>query len=97
MVCPGDAIVAVNDITGNPDMMLEECRSKQLLRISIARGDSTLAALPPVALPPSMPVLNAEASVFVPPSQSQGTTLNADASVFVPMGVFSPWSVEPYN
>lgn len=100
MVCPGDAIVAVNDITGNPDMMLEECRNKQLLRITIARGDSTLAALPPVALPPSMPVsLNAEAPVYVPPSPSvqAGTTLNAEASVFVPMGVFSPWPVEPFN
>lgn len=50
-VMPGDCIVAVNQAT-EPMAMLEECRSKQMLRLTVMRGsDGADAILPPAIWP----------------------------------------------
>lgn len=56
VVVIGDNIIAVNGIGGDPKKMLDECRDKQLLRITVARG------------PLKSTALRADASVFVPMS-----------------------------
>lgn len=37
VVLPGDMVVAVNNVSGEPNAMLAECRNRQLLRITIRR------------------------------------------------------------
>jgi hypothetical protein len=70
-VLPGDIITNVNGIMLDPKKMLEECRDKQLLKLTIVRN-----------LAPSKPStqLRANAIEFVP-GQEQ---LRADAAEFVP-------------
>jgi hypothetical protein len=66
----GDRIVGVNSVTGDPVKMLEECRDKQLLKLTILRG---------TGMPATSPKSASAAS-------KAATTLRADASVFVPKG-----------
>jgi len=91
-VMPGDRIFSVNGVTYNPEKMLEECKDRQLLRLSIARGD---AALPEVPVPPTPTAAAATAgnspgtdAVKAPPGLSATANatkaLRADASEFVP-------------
>lgn len=54
-VLRGDHVVGVNDIAYDPKRMLEECKEKQLLRLTIRRPE-----------PVPRKTLRAEASVFVP-------------------------------
>lgn len=58
-VLPGDRIISVNAVINDPVKMLEECRDKQLLKLTVVRG---LSAAPPAA----STTLRAEASEFVP-------------------------------
>lgn len=64
-VIVGDRIIGVNSIAYDPEKMLEECRDKQLLKLTIVRAGRPLpqpqacASLKPTAL-------RADASVFVP-------------------------------
>merc|ERR1719162_2395820 len=37
VVQPGDMVLAVNSVSGDPNGMLAECRHKQLLRMTISR------------------------------------------------------------
>jgi len=57
-VLPGDKIVSVNGVTQDPVKMLEECRDRQLLKITVVRGSPEA---PKIATP-----LRADASEFVP-------------------------------
>mmetsp|Transcript_118914 Transcript_118914/g.296689 ORF Transcript_118914/g.296689 Transcript_118914/m.296689 type:complete len:514 (+) Transcript_118914:101-1642(+) len=74
VVIVGDNIISVNGVAYDPPRMLEECKEKQLLKLTIVRGDRPL---------PMPPVLPAKASPMLKPAAP--TTLRADASVFVPM------------
>lgn len=56
VVVIGDNIIAVNGISDDPKKMLDECRDKQLLRLTVARGA------------PKVTTLRADATVFVPMS-----------------------------
>lgn len=62
-VFPGDRIISVNQVCYDPSKMLQECRDKQLLKLTIARGN--------VPLPAPPQELRAEASEFVPGSNSK--------------------------
>mmetsp|Transcript_72803 Transcript_72803/g.137721 ORF Transcript_72803/g.137721 Transcript_72803/m.137721 type:complete len:465 (+) Transcript_72803:144-1538(+) len=72
-VIPGDRIISVNSIIYEPLRMLEECKVKQLLKLTIVRGDHPL------------PGVSAKAATSSP-SPAKTTTLRADASEFVPTG-----------
>lgn len=54
-VMPGDRIVSVNAVSNDPLQMLEECRLRQLLKITVVRGEA-----------PKSTTLRADASEFVP-------------------------------
>mmetsp|Transcript_118771 Transcript_118771/g.322250 ORF Transcript_118771/g.322250 Transcript_118771/m.322250 type:complete len:210 (-) Transcript_118771:163-792(-) len=54
VVREGDKIVSVNSVSHDPDRMLQECKEKQLLKLTIVRGERVPKAM------------RAEASVFVP-------------------------------
>lgn len=56
-IIAGDQIVSVNSVSYEPDKMLEECRDKQLLKLTLVRGEiSEHASLS----------MRADASEFVP-------------------------------
>lgn len=61
----GDRIIQVNDVSYDPVKMLEECRDRQLLRLTIVRGEANVPNYSPGGSPS---VLRADASVFVPMS-----------------------------
>lgn len=65
-VVAGDKIISVNSIAYDPKRMLEECREKQLLKLTVVRGNRQLPTIPPKASPPKPSALRADASVFVP-------------------------------
>lgn len=67
-VRPGDTIISVNNISYDPAKMLQECKDKQLLRLTIMRGPPSPAteATPKASAPVKATTLRAEASVFVP-------------------------------
>eukprot|EP00930_Biecheleria_cincta_P032807 TRINITY_DN2273_c0_g1_i1.p1 TRINITY_DN2273_c0_g1~~TRINITY_DN2273_c0_g1_i1.p1 ORF type:complete len:442 (-),score=91.00 TRINITY_DN2273_c0_g1_i1:342-1541(-) len=72
-IIPGDRIICVNKVYYDTAKMLEECRDKQLLKLTIARGD---VPLPPAPSPeglqsPGKRELRADASVFVPTTSAQ--------------------------
>jgi hypothetical protein len=54
-IIAGDRIISVNSVGGDPAKMLEECRVKQLLKITVVRGEA-----------PKPTSMRAEASEFVP-------------------------------
>lgn len=58
---PGDAIISVNDVSQDAKKMMEECREKRLLKLTIARGDvgDALATS-------RLTSLRADATAFVP-------------------------------
>jgi hypothetical protein len=64
-VRPGDTILSVNAVSGDPVKMLEECRDRQLLKLSIERNRPAMVA-PTVEATAKPTTLRAEASVFVP-------------------------------
>mmetsp|Transcript_137767 Transcript_137767/g.274724 ORF Transcript_137767/g.274724 Transcript_137767/m.274724 type:complete len:418 (+) Transcript_137767:42-1295(+) len=89
-VLQGDHIISVNGIHYDPDRMLEECRTMQLLRLTVARGDRGTVGN----------ALAAVSSGHDSGSNSGGATkssaLRADASVFVPtVAVETPTAEEP--
>jgi hypothetical protein len=66
-VMPGDKIISVNGMTHDPEKMLEECKNKQLLKLTVVRGDPLPAAdIAKANLPNKQTALRADASVFVP-------------------------------
>lgn len=77
-VMPGDRIFSVNGVTYNPRKMLEECKDRQLLRLSIARGDAALLEVP---VPPTDAV---KAPPGLATTANPSKVLRADASEFVP-------------
>jgi hypothetical protein len=69
-VLPGDRIVSVNGVVNDPAKMLEECRDRQLLKITVVRGEA--------AIMNKTPALRADAPEFVPPgSSAPGAPLEA--------------------
>jgi len=68
-VLPGDRIVSVNGVSNDPAKMLEECRDKQLLKLTVIRGEAVAA--------PKTPVLRADAPEFIPPPCSLSAGLDA--------------------
>lgn len=76
-VIPGDKIIGVNQITYDPDRMLEECKLKQLLRLTVVRG----------ALPSHAGSGGANGVVSNNALQNgSGGSLRAEATEFVPIG-----------
>jgi hypothetical protein len=73
-VCVGDKILSVNNVSYEPDKMLEECKDKFLLRLTICRGE-----LPVTAGGASM------ADAAAVPEATSPVRLRAEASEFVPM------------
>eukprot|EP00932_Pfiesteria_piscicida_P006882 SRR837773.16854.p4 GENE.SRR837773.16854~~SRR837773.16854.p4 ORF type:complete len:143 (+),score=61.65 SRR837773.16854:479-907(+) len=69
----GDRIVAINGIEGEPEAMLQECKEKETLVLSVTRPRPAGATEPgrPAALGGA---LRADASVFVPMSSTLATT-----------------------
>lgn len=61
VVRAGDRIISVNAVLGDPVKMLEECKDKKLLKLTIVRDGFPLPQLPSKATS-----LRADASVFVP-------------------------------
>jgi len=68
-VIPGDRIVSINGVVNDPAKMLVECRDKQLLKITVTRGEAAAA--------PKTPVLRADAPEFVPPGVAPSRGLDA--------------------
>lgn len=64
-IIAGDRIISVNSIYYDTEKMLEECCNKQLLKLTIVRGNAPLPANPNEA-PASKHELRADASEFVP-------------------------------
>lgn len=58
-ILAGDRIISVNGISYEPDKMLEECRDKHLLKLTLLRGDLGTELAAPLTL-------RADASEFVP-------------------------------
>jgi len=71
-VMPGDRIISVNGVVYNPVKMLEECRDRQLLKLTIVRGDGPLPGTPGVA---KTTTLRADASEFVPTGLASESTI----------------------
>lgn len=76
VVHPGDLVINVNGVSFDPPKMLQECRDKQLLRLTILRRDPILCGPPFVPMP-----AKAKGS---PSERTAAAGLRADASVFVP-------------
>jgi len=73
-VLPGDKIICVNHIYYDPIAMLEECKDKQLLKLTVVRGEIPLPPAPPQALTGS------------PAAQKPAFGLNVNAATFVMPG-----------
>jgi len=69
-VCSGDRIVSVNGVINDPIKMLEECRDRQLLKLTVVRGEREA-----VATPKSSTTLRADASEFVPGGVAPGLSV----------------------
>jgi len=72
----GDRIVSVNGISDNPDVMLTECKDKQLLRLVIERatgssGSSTLRADANVFVPKAAGSQESSAEAPPPPEKTE--------------------------
>mmetsp|Transcript_20488 Transcript_20488/g.66279 ORF Transcript_20488/g.66279 Transcript_20488/m.66279 type:complete len:309 (+) Transcript_20488:106-1032(+) len=85
VVHPGDLVINVNGVSFDPPKMLQECRDKQLLRLTILRRDPILCGPPLVPMPAkakgSPPQRTAAAAAA---ALAAAAGLRADASVFVP-------------
>lgn len=69
-VTAGDRIVSVNGVINDPIKMLEECRDRQLLKLTVVRGEREA-----VATPKSSTTLRADASEFVPGGVPSGLSV----------------------
>jgi len=83
-VIPGDKIISVNNVAYDPEKMLEECKERRLLRLTIARGEVPLPELPEPSAPGTTSPQGA------PLGGNKLTALRAEASEFVPTGTSSP-------
>jgi hypothetical protein len=89
---PGDRIVSINGVTGDPNRMLEECRERRLLKLMVSRStQAPLPASPTFTAVGSNAETNAtpltefaSAADFVAPAQAPRPGLRADAAEFVP-------------
>lgn len=91
VVLVGDKIISVNGVSYDPQKMLEECRDRQLLKITIVRGDRPMPA--PVTLPAkACPPTAADASISAARAAA-AKKMNVNASVFVP--ILQPASEAP--
>lgn len=88
-VLPRDRIIQVNEVAYDPEKMLEECRDKQLLRLTIVRGGEE-ASLQQTALKGSPTVLRADASVFVPRTAIVPDVISESATDTPPVQPVSP-------
>jgi FtsZ-binding cell division protein ZapB len=77
-VLPGDRIVRVNDVQFDPAKMLEECKDKKTLKLTIVRGGDG----------PLNGDTATQDGAADAPAAAAATVLRADASVFVPGGSF---------
>lgn len=66
IVIAGDRIISVNATSFDPEKMLEECKEKQLLKLTIVRADTPVPPIPGHNAALKTTSLRAEASVFVP-------------------------------
>jgi len=82
-VMAGDRIISVNNVSHDAVKMLAECKEKQLLKLTIVRGDRNPAA-----------AAGKVAAAATAASKAATTTMRADASVFVPKGVEPPGTPE---
>lgn len=73
-VMRGDRILSVNNIANDPEMMLNECKTRQLLKFTVARANCPLPEVSLIASPAAGRAL---------------TSLRADASEFVPKSIVS--------
>jgi len=84
VVLPGDRIISVNTTHYDPKKMLDECKEKQLLKLTVVRGDIPLPPMPSAEgqQSPGNHELRADASVFVPTGGAIATNSSAipDAS-----------------
>jgi hypothetical protein len=62
VIQPGDSIIVVNDVAQDAKKMLEECKDKRLLKLTIARGEIADA----LGSASRQPCLRADATAFVP-------------------------------
>lgn len=86
-VMPGDRIVGINQ-AADPVSMLEECRTKQMLRLTVARGEQG-DSVAPIWLDDFKRVIREKARPPVPPMpmtpEASRPLLRADANEFVPV------------
>eukprot|EP00933_Yihiella_yeosuensis_P072058 TRINITY_DN80344_c0_g1_i1.p1 TRINITY_DN80344_c0_g1~~TRINITY_DN80344_c0_g1_i1.p1 ORF type:complete len:373 (+),score=88.34 TRINITY_DN80344_c0_g1_i1:133-1251(+) len=79
-VVPRDRIISVNGIYYDTEKMLEECKEKQLLKLTVVRGNV------PLPEPPTSPAKTSADKTSPTTSSSKSTSLNAAAAEFVPAG-----------
>mmetsp|Transcript_122319 Transcript_122319/g.351419 ORF Transcript_122319/g.351419 Transcript_122319/m.351419 type:complete len:437 (+) Transcript_122319:72-1382(+) len=85
-VCVGDRIVAINGIAHDPEQMLQECRNREVLTLTILREACT-----GLVVDPSTPSVCMAASA----KSASARQLRAEASVFVPgSAVVAPEGVD---
>jgi len=97
VVLPGDKIVAVNGVS-EADKMLAECREKQMLRLTVVRGD------PDCTIPaPWMPANSRRLTAQAPFGQQNGQLMASALKLLAPPhgpeagleGLFSGFSGSP--
>uniref|UniRef100_A0A7S0AMZ5 PDZ domain-containing protein n=1 Tax=Pyrodinium bahamense TaxID=73915 RepID=A0A7S0AMZ5_9DINO len=84
-VLPGDMIISVNNVAYDPERMLEECKERRLLRLTISRG-----GLPPGELPLQAGTGAAATTPAGAGTPASGTSLRADAPEFAPRAAATP-------
>jgi hypothetical protein len=96
-VMVGDKILSVNNVQFDPEKMLEECKEKLLLRLTICRGEIPASAAAPAAVSSVglglAPTPDAAVAPEAAATALSPVRLRAEASEFVPMaaaGVTSP-------
>eukprot|EP00439_Symbiodinium_sp_Y106_P026327 s1169_g3.t1 len=92
VVCVGDRITSVNSVSNDPEKMLEESKSKQLLKLTLARGEGPLPEVQAKTSGPQLPRglllsegpqgarsgLRAAATEFVPKTSSQAAETSSE-------------------
>lgn len=80
-VIPGDRIICVNTAYYDTTKMLQECKNKQLLKITVVRGNIPLPPAPSQqAAQPGKRELRAGASVFVPSTSDKENGTNNETN-----------------
>merc|ERR1712060_109960 len=86
VVFPGDKIISVNNVAYNADKMLEECKEKRLLRLTVARGEYPLPEVPAcTGSVNSNSTNNIGIAINSNINDHSSSSLRATASEFVPM------------